>query len=58
MQRTPDIKRVVTITKYGDKKTDSAYWRQQPYSARLAALEEVNYYRLEVDSFGSRMEFD
>jgi len=41
MQRTPDIKRVVTITKYGDKKTDSAYWRQQPYSARLAALEEI-----------------
>ena len=41
MQRRLEIKRVVTKAKLGDKKTDSAYWRKQSYSARLAALEEI-----------------
>ena len=41
MQQRLEIKRVVTKAKLGDKKTDSAYWRKQSYSARLAALEEI-----------------
>lgn len=41
MQRTPKIKKVVKKVKLSDKKTDSAYWRRQSYSARLAALEEI-----------------
>jgi hypothetical protein len=41
MQRIPEIKRVVTKLKLKDKKTDAAYWRKQPYAARLAALEEL-----------------
>ena len=41
MQRTPEIKKVVTKVKLKDKKTDAAYWREQPYTARLAALEEL-----------------
>ena len=41
MQRTLEIKKVVTKLKLSDKKTDSAYWRKQSYSARLAALEEI-----------------
>ena len=41
MQRTVKIEKVVTKIKLADKKTDSAYWREQPYSARLAALEEI-----------------
>jgi hypothetical protein len=41
MQQTLGIKKVVTKLKLGDKKTDAAYWRQQSYSARLAALEEI-----------------
>jgi hypothetical protein len=41
MQRVPEIKKVVTKSKLSDKKTDAAYWRKQPYSARLAALEEI-----------------
>ena len=41
MQRTVKIKKVVTKIKLTDKKTDSAYWREQSYSARLAALEEI-----------------
>jgi hypothetical protein len=41
MQRTLGIEKVVTKAKLSDKKTDSAYWRQQSYSARLAALEEI-----------------
>lgn len=41
MQRTRGIQKVVTKAKLSDKKTDAAYWRQQPYSARLAALEEI-----------------
>jgi len=41
MQRTHEIKKVVTKVKLNDLKTDSAYWRKQPYSARLAALEEI-----------------
>ena len=41
MQQTREIKKVVTKAKLGDKKTDSAYWRMQSYSARLAALEEI-----------------
>ncbi|RPI87903.1 MAG: hypothetical protein EHM40_22675 [Chloroflexi bacterium] len=35
------MKKVVTKVKLTDRKTDSAYWRKQPYSARLAALEEI-----------------
>jgi hypothetical protein len=41
MQQNPGIKKVVTRVKLNDKKTDSVYWRKQPYSARLAALEEI-----------------
>lgn len=41
MQRTLGIKKVVRKAKLTDKKTDSAYWRKQSYSARLAALEEI-----------------
>jgi hypothetical protein len=41
MQRTLEIKKVVTKVKLGDKKTDAAYWRNQSYAARLAALEEI-----------------
>jgi hypothetical protein len=41
MQQTTGIKKVVTKAKLSDKKTDSAYWRKQSYSARLAALEEI-----------------
>jgi hypothetical protein len=41
MQRTSGIKKVVTRLKVGEKKTDAAYWRKQPYAARLAALEEI-----------------
>ena len=41
MQRTIGIEKVLTKTKLTDKKSDSAYWRKQPYSARLAALEEI-----------------
>ncbi|MFH1908161.1 MAG: toxin secretion, membrane fusion protein, partial [Chloroflexota bacterium] len=36
-----EIKKVVTKVKFGQKKTDAAYWRKQSYSARLAALEEI-----------------
>jgi len=41
MQRTHEIKKVVTKAKLSDKKTDAAYWREQSYAARLAALEEI-----------------
>ena len=41
MQRTTGIKRVIKKGKLTDKKTDAAYWREQSYSARLAALEEI-----------------
>ena len=41
MQQTVEIKKVVTKVKLTDKKTDAAYWRQQSFSARLAALEEI-----------------
>ena len=41
MQRTLEIKKVVTKAKLSDKKTDAAYWREQSYAARLAALEEI-----------------
>jgi len=41
MPRTLEIKKVVTKVKLSDKKTDSAYWREQSYSARLAAVEEI-----------------
>ena len=41
MQKTINIEKVVTKIKLGDKKTDSTYWRKLPYSARLAALEEI-----------------
>ena len=41
MQRTIETKKVVTKVKLNDKKTDSAYWRMQSYSTRLAAVEEI-----------------
>jgi len=41
MQKTPEIEKVVTKVKLKDKKMDAAYWRNQPYEARLAALEEI-----------------
>ena len=41
MQRTRGIKKVLKRAKLGDRKNDSAYWRKQPYAARLAALEEI-----------------
>ena len=41
MQRTSEIKKVVTKVKLKDRKTDIDYWRKQPYAARLAALEEL-----------------
>jgi hypothetical protein len=41
MQRTLEVKKVVTKLKLSDKKTDAVYWRRQSYSARLAALEEI-----------------
>jgi len=41
MRQTIGIKKVIKEGKLTDKKTDAAYWRKQPYSARLAALEEI-----------------
>ena len=41
MQQKREIQKVVTKVKLDVKKTDAAYWRKQPYSARLAALEEI-----------------
>jgi hypothetical protein len=41
MRKTPGIKKVVRKVKLTDKKTDAAFWRKQPYLARLAALEEL-----------------
>jgi hypothetical protein len=35
------IAKVVTRIRMGDKKMDAAYWRTQPYAARLAALESI-----------------
>lgn len=41
MQEKREIQKVVNKVKQNGKKTDAAYWRKQPYSARLAALEEI-----------------
>lgn len=41
MTKTPEIKKVITKARLGQKKTDAAYWRKQPYAARLIALEEI-----------------
>ena len=35
------IKKVVRKAKLTDRKSDTAYWREQSYSVRLAALEEI-----------------
>lgn len=35
------IEKVITRTRWGEKKRDAAYWRTQPYAARLAALESI-----------------
>ncbi len=35
------IEKVVTKIRLGQKKNDAAYWRTLPYSARLAALEQI-----------------
>ena len=41
MRQKPGIKKVIRKGKLSDRNTDAAYWRKQPYSARLAALEEI-----------------
>ena len=41
MRQTLGIKRAIRKGKLTDRKTDATYWREQPYSARLAALEEI-----------------
>jgi len=41
MQRNLEIKPVFTKRKLSEKKSDAAYWRTQPYTIRLAALEEI-----------------
>jgi hypothetical protein len=41
MRQKIGIKKVIKKGKLTDRKTDAAYWRKQPYSARLAALEEI-----------------
>jgi hypothetical protein len=41
MQRNLGIKQLVTKGKLSEKKTDAAYGRTQPYTLRLAALEEI-----------------
>jgi len=41
MQRIIGIEKVIEKGKLNDKKTDSGYWREQSYSVRLAALEEI-----------------
>jgi hypothetical protein len=38
---THGIKKVIRKSKLTNKKTDASYWREQSYSARLAALEEI-----------------
>ena len=37
----PKIAKVVKKTRLGEKKSDAAYWRAQPYQDRLAALEQI-----------------
>jgi hypothetical protein len=39
--QTSGFQKVIKKGKLTDKKKDAAYWRTQPYSARLAALEEI-----------------
>jgi hypothetical protein len=41
MTKIPGIKKVARKVKLTAKKTDAAYWREQPYTTRLAALEEL-----------------
>jgi hypothetical protein len=41
MQKKSGIKKVVKKLQLRDKKADSTFWRRQPYTARLAALEEI-----------------
>lgn len=41
MLTTSGIEKIIKRIKPTDKKTDSAYWKTQPYTARLAALEEI-----------------
>jgi hypothetical protein len=53
MQRTREIEKVVSKGKLTEQKTDTAYWRTQPYSVRLAALEEI---RREYHGEESRMQ--
>jgi hypothetical protein len=40
-QRPSAIAAAVTRIKLGEASSDVAYWRAQPYAARLAALEEI-----------------
>ena len=39
--RPTSIAKVVTKVRLGETKNDAAYWRTQPYAARLAALEQI-----------------
>ena len=35
------IAKVVTKVRFSDRNKDADYWREQPYQARLAALEQI-----------------
>jgi hypothetical protein len=35
------IAKVVTKVRFSDPNKDAEYWREQPYQARLAALEQI-----------------
>ena len=41
MNQQRQIAKVVRIVRLADQGTDYAYWQQQSYQARLAALEEL-----------------
>ncbi len=41
VKRQRNISRLIAELTFKDRKTDSVYWRTQPYQARLAALEEI-----------------
>jgi hypothetical protein len=41
MHNPKSVAKVVTKTRLQDQKGDFAYWQNQPYAARLAALEQI-----------------
>ncbi|MBM3133474.1 MAG: hypothetical protein FJZ95_10670 [Chloroflexi bacterium] len=41
MKRTSSLQKSSTKVRMGEQKSDFAYWQSQPYSARLAALEQI-----------------